>query len=88
MGTSSTLSDVSLHEEVEHVEYLLGAMELSHRPHMVYNLFSLWKTVNPGGLFVVEDIETCYWKSGSKVKEDLYWVLLGIIGGMLGVILG
>ncbi|CAE7675710.1 tylE [Symbiodinium pilosum] len=28
-------------------------MELSHRPHMVYNLFSLWKTVNPGGLFVV-----------------------------------
>ena len=36
---------------------------------MVYNLFSLWKTVNPGGLFVVEDIETCYWKSGSKVQE-------------------
>jgi hypothetical protein len=37
----------------------------SHVPeHMIYSLFSLWKTVSPGGLYVIEDLETNYWQSG------------------------
>ena len=44
----------------------------SHVPyHMVFSFFSLWKAVVPGGLYVIEDVETNYWKPGSKVYGHL-----------------
>jgi len=40
----------------------------SHVPqHMVFSLFSLWESVTPGGLYVIEDLETNYWPSGDKI---------------------
>lgn len=40
----------------------------SHVPdHMVYSFFSLWNSVKPGGIFVVEDLETNYWKPRSNI---------------------
>jgi hypothetical protein len=41
----------------------------SHVPeHVVFSLFSLWdRAVKPGGLYVIEDIETSYWRNGSKL---------------------
>ena len=39
----------------------------SHVPqHMVYTLYSLFDTaLNPGGIYIIEDIETNYWKNGT-----------------------
>ena len=34
-------------------------------PHMIFNFFSLWSSVEPGGLYVVEDLQTNYWKDGT-----------------------
>lgn len=40
----------------------------SHVPyHMVFSFFSLWKAVVPGGLYVIEDLETNYWLPGRRV---------------------
>eukprot|EP00435_Cladocopium_sp_Y103_P072568 s4_g40.t1 len=40
----------------------------SHVPyHMVFSFFSLWKAVVPGGLYVIEDLETNYWLPGRSV---------------------
>jgi hypothetical protein len=41
----------------------------SHVPeHVVFSLFSLWdRAVKPGGLYVIEDIETSYWRNGSRI---------------------
>ncbi|CAE7532379.1 elmMI [Symbiodinium natans] len=39
-------------------------------PHMVYSFFALWSAVNPGGLYVVEDLETNYWPDGKKGYEN------------------
>jgi len=40
----------------------------SHHPeHVIFSLFSLWKSVRPGGIYVVEDLETGYWKAGTDV---------------------
>jgi 2-polyprenyl-3-methyl-5-hydroxy-6-metoxy-1,4-benzoquinol methylase len=34
----------------------------SHVPeHQVITLLSLWKTLKPGGVYIIEDIETSYW---------------------------
>jgi hypothetical protein len=38
----------------------------SHVPsHMIFTLFHLWQSVRPGGLYLIEDLETNYWKEGS-----------------------
>jgi hypothetical protein len=35
----------------------------SHIPeHQILTLNKLWKCLKPGGCYVIEDIETCYWK--------------------------
>jgi hypothetical protein len=40
----------------------------SHVPeHMIFSLFHLWKSVTPGGLYIIEDLETNYWSPGKKV---------------------
>jgi hypothetical protein len=41
----------------------------SHVPqHVAFSLFSLWdKSVKAGGLYVIEDIETSYWRNGSEI---------------------
>lgn len=40
----------------------------SHVPkHVLFSLFSLWPNVKPGGLYVIEDIETSYWKANKKI---------------------
>jgi Methyltransferase domain len=40
----------------------------SHVPdHMAFSLFSLWNSVEPGGLYVLEDLECNYWANGSNI---------------------
>jgi hypothetical protein len=40
----------------------------SHVPsHVTYSFFSLWKSVKYGGIYIVEDLETNYWRNGSKI---------------------
>lgn len=36
-------------------------------PHMTFSLFSLWRSVNPGGLYIIEGLETNYWEHGTKL---------------------
>jgi hypothetical protein len=41
----------------------------SHIPeHVMFSLYSLWdRAVKPGGLYVIEDVETSYWRGGSTL---------------------
>jgi hypothetical protein len=40
----------------------------SHIPdHMAFSLFSLWNSVAPGGLYIVEDLECNYWQDGASM---------------------
>jgi hypothetical protein len=40
----------------------------SHVPqHMIYSLYHLWDAVVPGGLYVIEDLETNYWTHGANI---------------------
>jgi hypothetical protein len=40
----------------------------SHVPaHMAFSLFSLWNSVEPGGVYVVEDLECNYWTHGFDI---------------------
>jgi hypothetical protein len=49
----------------------------SHVPqHMIYSLYHLWDAVVPGGLYVIEDLETNYWADGT----DIYGYLLDKTG--------
>lgn len=42
----------------------------SHVPqHMIFSFFSLWKSVRPGGVYIVEDLETNYWRHGREVYK-------------------
>ena len=78
----STTWDIHLGGPSEHCQEDLIAREPwdiiiddgSHVPyHQVFSFFSLWKAVVPGGLYVIEDVETNYWKPGRMV----YWHLGG-----------
>lgn len=45
----------------------------SHVPnHQIRSFFKLFPSVRPGGLYVVEDIETNYWKSPSSVYNQRF----------------
>ena len=40
----------------------------SHVPeHEIFSLFSLWNSIIPGGMYIIEDLETHYWKEGEKI---------------------
>jgi hypothetical protein len=40
----------------------------SHVPqHMIFTLFHLWQSVTPGGLYIIEDLETNYWAEGNTI---------------------
>ena len=40
----------------------------SHVPeHQVISFEALWPSVKPGGIYVVEDVETSWWKPSAKV---------------------
>ena len=40
----------------------------SHVPqHVIISLFSLWNSVKPGGLYIIEDLETNYWPRGRSI---------------------
>ena len=39
----------------------------SHAPdHMAFSMFSLWNSVEPGGLYILEDLECNYWRKGTQ----------------------
>lgn len=49
----------------------------SHIPeHVVFSFFSLWSSVKEGGLYVIEDLETSYWKPNT----GLYGYTVGLTG--------
>jgi hypothetical protein len=78
---SSNLKAVSVYRgdqsKKETMDYLIGKGpwdiiidDGSHVPsHMIFSLFSLWNSVKPGGLYIIEDLETNYWPDGSKVFD-------------------
>ena len=40
----------------------------SHIPsHMILSLVALWNTLKPGGVYVMEDIETSYWQNHAGI---------------------
>jgi hypothetical protein len=78
---SSNLKAVSVYRgdqsKKETMDYLIakGPWDIiiddgSHVPsHMIFSLFSLWNSVKPGGLYIIEDLETNYWPDGTKVFD-------------------
>lgn len=36
-------------------------------PHMIFVFFHLWTSVRAGGMYVIEDLETNYWRNGSRM---------------------
>jgi hypothetical protein len=76
---SSNLKAVSVYRgdqsKKETMDYLIGQGpwdiiidDGSHVPaHVILSLFSLWNSVKPGGLFIIEDLETNYWPDGTEV---------------------
>lgn len=62
----------------------------SHVPaHQFVSLVNLWKTLKPGGVYIVEDIETSYWgKSeiyGYKFDSNKFSFIEKIIGSVQNV---
>jgi hypothetical protein len=78
---SSKLKAVSVYRgdqsKKETMDYLIsqGPWDIiiddgSHVPaHMIFSLFSLWNSIKPGGLYIIEDLETNYWPDGTTVFD-------------------
>ena len=64
--------DQSKQETMQHL-MSLGPWDViiddgSHVPrHVIFSLFALWKSIKPGGLYVIEDLETNYWPKGDTI---------------------
>jgi len=45
----------------------------SHHPdHIIFSLWSLWTSVKPGGLYIIEDLEGSYFKAGSTLYDYVF----------------
>eukprot|EP00439_Symbiodinium_sp_Y106_P072917 s3750_g13.t1 len=38
-------------------------------PHMIFSFFHLWNSVKWGGVYVIEDLETNYWRDGRNIYD-------------------
>jgi hypothetical protein len=66
-GDQSTVS--AMHDLKQLGPYDIIVDDGSHVPtHVVFSLFHLWSSsINPGGMYIIEDLETSYWPDGDKI---------------------
>jgi hypothetical protein len=44
----------------------------SHVPaHMISTLFEMWSSVKPGGTYIIEGLETNYWRDGERIANKI-----------------
>jgi hypothetical protein len=59
----SDAAQLSTYAEGKHQLFDVIVDDGSHVPeHQILTLNALWQCLKPGGSYIVEDIETCYWK--------------------------
>ena len=74
MGDQSTnetmqrLLDIIIAQDNDYPYWDIIIDDGSHFPeHTVFTFFSLWKSIAPGGVYIIEDLETNYWRPGKDV---------------------